>query len=451
MVKSHLSCGVLSNKSLLIRFAHRFGLYNRLESDCQSSNLVSSSVVNHMNISDLILQRLTPGQVSALQLLGRTSESLGVRAFLVGGTVRDLILDRPISDLDVSVECSPEELVASGHINAAVLEKISPFGTAKVTLSNNLIDVAMARAESYPSPGALPKVTRARIEEDLARRDFTINALASSITPSMWGEVLDLHGGLQDIDSRCLRVLHEKSFSDDPTRIFRAARYISRLEFDFDINTYGLIAKVHDGVVNLTGTRIANELEKIFRESNPLNALQILETWEVLADIQSDLSVDNRLKELMLPGWYPSKDRKLLGFLLLALPLLSRQRRELCERLNLATSISSPIGDLDRIDGLSEGMKPSQIHASLISCHEAALEAACDYYGGWVRDQIALYRTKLREITLDISGADVLAMGLKEGPEIGRVIEAIKASLIDGEISSKEDQIKMAQSLLTSS
>ena len=449
VVESYLSRGVVSNKFLISRFTYRFGLYNRLETDYQSSNLVSSLAVNHMNISDLILKRLTPGQISALQLLGRTSESIGVRAFLVGGTVRDLILDRALTDLDVSVECHPQELTASGHINTDMVEKISPFGTAKVTLSDNLIDVAMARAESYPSPGALPEVTRARIEDDLARRDFTINALASSITPSTWGEILDLHGGLEDIDSSCLRVLHNESFSDDPTRIFRAARYLSRLEFDFDANTYDLIAEAHDGIVNLTGTRIANELEKIFLESNPLDVLQILETWDVLADIQSDLSVDNHLKELMLPGGYPSNDRKLMGFLLLALPLLGTRRRELCERLSLATAISSPIGDLDRIDGLSEGMKPSQIHARLTSCHDAVLEAACDYYGGWIRDQIVLYQTKLRKITLDISGADVLAMGLKEGPEIGRVIETIKSSLIDGEISSKEDQIKLAQSLLT--
>ena len=159
-----------------------------------------------MNISDLILERLAPNQISALRLLGRTSASIGVRAFLVGGTVRDLILDRGVADLDVSVECHPLELTASGHINTDMVEKISPFGTAKLTLSDNLIDVAMARAESYPSPGALPDVTKARIEVDLARRDFTINALACSITPSTWGEILDLHGGLEDIDSSCLRV-----------------------------------------------------------------------------------------------------------------------------------------------------------------------------------------------------------------------------------------------------
>ena len=104
MVKSYLSLKVVFNRSLIIRFVYRFGLYNRLEADYQGSNLVSSSFVSHMNISDLILQRLTRGQVSALQLLGRASESIGVRAFLVGGTVRDLILDRSVTDLDVSVE-----------------------------------------------------------------------------------------------------------------------------------------------------------------------------------------------------------------------------------------------------------------------------------------------------------------------------------------------------------
>ena len=244
--------------------------------------------------------------------------------------------------------------------------------------------------------------------------------------------------------------MHDESFSDDPTRVFRAARYLTRLEFDFDANTYDLIAKVHGGIINLTGTRIANELEKIFQESNPLNVLQILETWEILADIQSDLSVDNDIKELMLPRGYLSNDHKLMGFLLLALPLLGTRRRKLCERLSLASAVSNPIGDLDRIDGLSECMKPSEIYARLASCHNEALKAARDYYGGWVRDHIELYQTKLREITLDISGADVLAMGLEEGPEIGRVIEIIKSALIDGEISSKEDQIKLAQSLLTS-
>ena len=164
---------------------------------------------------------------------------------------------------------------------------------------------------------SVPEVTKARIEDDLARRDFTINALACSITPSTWGEILDLHGGLEDIDSSCLRVLRDESFSDDPTRVFRAARYLSRLEFDFDPNTYDLIAKVHGGIINLTGTRIANELEKIFQEPNPLNVLQILEKWEILADIQSDLSVDNHLKKLMLPGGYPSNDRKLMGLSLI--------------------------------------------------------------------------------------------------------------------------------------
>ena len=183
-----------------------------------------------MNISNLLANLLDSKQQYALRSIGISAQSLGVEAFLVGGSVRDLILGRPLSDIDISVECRPENLLGTPELKDALLGSTSEFGTAKINIGKELIDVAMTRSEVYQEPGMLPEVQPSDIDNDLARRDFTINAIAVSLCSENWGDVLDDFDSISDLRSKTIRVIHSKSFMDDPTRIFRAAKYMARLD-----------------------------------------------------------------------------------------------------------------------------------------------------------------------------------------------------------------------------
>jgi len=239
-----------------------------------------------MNIGDL-LRRLPV--LSVLRDAGICAEEMGFGAYAVGGLVRDLFLQRETLDVDVVIEgdgvAFASRFSADHSAHLLIYER---FKTANLVFQDGFkVDVATARTEVYERPAALPLVRPGSIKDDLFRRDFSINTLATCLNPGRFGDLLDPFRAMDDIEEKLIRVLHDRSFVDDPTRIFRAARFEKRFDFIIEDSTGTLIREaVSSGLVEkLSGYRIASELRLILKEEDPLSAIQRLEELGVLSPV----------------------------------------------------------------------------------------------------------------------------------------------------------------------
>lgn len=232
-----------------------------------------------------MLERLDKKVLSLLVQSGRLALQVGVRAYLVGGPVRDLILKRPNIDIDITVEGNAirlAEAFAAAHKGSSLI-RYPAFRTATVKMPQGLdLDFATARSEVYPYEGSFPKVTPSNLIEDLFRRDFTINAIAVGLNPMQYGCLIDPLGGMADIKNRKIRIMHERSFTDDPTRILRAARFKARLQFRMDTRTLVFLKEaVSSGALEtIKIQRYCKEMDKILKEKDALKAIAVLKTWK---------------------------------------------------------------------------------------------------------------------------------------------------------------------------
>ena len=171
-------------------------------------------------------------QLTLLKALGRAAAISGTKLWAVGGVVRDALLGLPVFDIDLTSETPADQLgrTLSSTLGGSV-SPITPFATVKLTIDSHHFDLATTRTETYPTPGTLPVVSLSSLDDDLQRRDFSVNAMAASLAPGDFGELLDPHGGRADLNAKTIRALHLRSFQDDPTRAFRAVRYATRLGF----------------------------------------------------------------------------------------------------------------------------------------------------------------------------------------------------------------------------
>jgi tRNA nucleotidyltransferase (CCA-adding enzyme) len=335
-----------------------------------------------------------------------------VPAYLVGGVVRDLLLGRAVTDLDVAIEESPEALAALPGFS---LEREGLFLTGRVELGEVEIDVAQCRAESYPAPGALPEVRPAPIGEDLARRDFTVNAMAFPLSEK--GELLDPHGGVDDLRTGLLRVLHDGSFVDDPTRALRAARYAARFGFELEPETERLLREADLSTVS--ENRTDNELRRIAAEDDPAAALRLIAGWGVMPSL--DPQAPDRVAEVTRlaaePPWAGWVDRELAVMLAIVRPL--PQIRELAaatpERPSEAVRLAGP-------------WDPAQLLVA------RALGA----------EWLDRYATDWRHVELEITGEDLLGAGIPQGPDVGRGLEAALSGRLDGELSGRDEELRIA-------
>ena len=194
------------------------------------------------NLSSQIEKQLPAELVTFIQRAGKTAISRGQGLYLVGGVVRDLLLGQTNLDLDLVVEGNALELAQQlVEITQGKIITHPRFNTAKLHWDKWSVDLTTARSETYTKPGALPTVTPGSINNDLSRRDFTINAMAIELNPSHYGELIDLYGGREDLEHKLIRILHEKSFTDDATRIWRGLRYEQRLDFQLEPTTLKLL------------------------------------------------------------------------------------------------------------------------------------------------------------------------------------------------------------------
>ena len=230
------------------------------------------------NVGYLLEERVSPDMLGAVRAVALAAARLRLPLYLVGGTVRDILLSTAVSDLDLTVVGDGPDAVdrLAQRLDGRVLAR-SQFGTMKVDVAGTVIDLALARTESYSRPGALPEVTAGGIEQDLTRRDFSINAMAVSLG-DRFGEVIDPFGGRSDLGARLIRVLHPRSFVDDATRILRAARYAARLGFELEAATAELFQSGLRYMETISGDRVRNELERCFTERDAGRALLMAQT-----------------------------------------------------------------------------------------------------------------------------------------------------------------------------
>ncbi len=232
-----------------------------------------------------ILSRLNKKLLKIVSDSGILSSQMGFRAYLVGGPVRDLLLKRPNLDIDITVEGNAMRLAeefAAKHEGAKIV-KYPAFKTATVTLSDGqMVDFTTARKETYSRGGVFPAVVPSILKDDLYRRDFTINAMAVGINPESWGKIIDPFGGEKDLKAKRIRILHEKSFQDDPTRIVRAARFKARFGFNVDRKTMKILKDAVDtkALETIKPQRYMKEFNKILKEQTSSQAIQCLKLWE---------------------------------------------------------------------------------------------------------------------------------------------------------------------------
>jgi tRNA nucleotidyltransferase (CCA-adding enzyme) len=256
-----------------------------------------------MKIHERVKKALSPALQGILHQAGGLAGEMGFHVYAVGGMVRDLLLGIHTLDLDIVVEGDgirfAGNLAARLHATAKSHER---FGTATLILPDRLrVDIATARTEIYERPAALPRVTPGAIRDDMIRRDFTVNALAFSLMPGEFGRLLDFFHGVRDLRERHIRVLHGQSFLDDPTRIFRAVRFETRLGFRMVRSTEQLLAAALSGSIlsELEGYRIATELKLILGELDPAGALKRLAQLGVIDELKKR-TVRERILEKQL-------------------------------------------------------------------------------------------------------------------------------------------------------
>lgn len=351
--------------------------------------------------------------------------------WLVGGAVRDLLLDRPPSEIDLVVEGPLDDLL--GRLGGEA-ERFERFGTATVLLDGVRIDLASARKETYAQPGALPDVAPASLDEDLRRRDFTINAIAVRICD---GEIKADPAALGDLEAEALRVLYQRSFLDDPTRLWRAARYSARLGFSLEPETASLAAAATPGFIS--GARLGHELRLALAEPDPTAVFTAVESFnpaalpegfcaspQGLSDALELLGEDGRGDLLTLAACCKGVELELLTRWLDYLGFTASDRDLVAITSRWVTAAP-----------LRNAQTPAQVAAA---ARGAPIEAVA-LCGG---DNARRWIDELRYIELDITGDELLAAGATPGPAIGAGLQYALELTLDGKIAGAEQQLEAA-------
>jgi len=414
---------------------------------------------------------MPPGAAALTQAVLKAADAEGISVLLVGGPVRDLLLGRPLVDVDLLVE-DPDPSRAGDLADRAggadtVVIRHERFGTAELRAPEVSIDFATVRSESYAHPGALPTVGPGDLAQDLARRDFSVNALAlplSRAARAAHPPIIDHFGGRADLAARKLRALHERSFHDDPTRALRAARLGPRLGFTLAPRTRGVLRNaLRDGCFGpVSGDRLRGELEKVFDDArrglDPAHALRMLDDWHVLAALEPGLALPEEAvlplrrlgRAIAAPPWKTGRWRPwMTGFGVWLGPLPAAQRRRALRRFGVRGEPGRRVAELPRsaeraVRALTRARGRGAIDALLTGLSEEALFAVYVTAPPAMRRRIVRYAGEDRHRRPPLTGDDLVAAGLS-GPSIGRALERIRAAWLDGAVRSREEALALAQ------
>ncbi|HGJ67657.1 TPA: CCA tRNA nucleotidyltransferase [bacterium] len=416
-----------------------------------------------INFESLILNKLPPKIYKLLKSIGIESKKLGYSAYVVGGFVRDLILGRPNLDIDIIIEGDGIDFAMKfAEINKGKAKSHKRFGTSVVTMKDGFkIDIVTARTEIYEHPGALPTVKFGSIKDDLYRRDFTINAMAINLDN---GDLVDFLDGMSDLKNEKIKIIHDRSFLDDPTRIFRAIRFEQRFSFNIDKQTEKLLKEAieKDFLNTITRQRIRNEILLILDEENSTEPLRRMEKLNLIRYIHPEisltkekLSILNKIDGLKmfenLPFLRSSEkfDYVLLRLMALVDGLNETDFTDAIDGLFLnkryidnlrASFFDLPIAlqqindDAVTLSGIYNSLKNLPLQALIFGIFKAMDEEAVY--------KLMMYLADLRKIKPFINGDDLKELGYPESPLYTDILSKVFDMQLDGIIENKEQAIK---------
>ena len=410
------------------------------------------------NIASTIGKQLPVEVIDLIKAASGLVSARGGDLYLVGGVVRDLLLGKATRDIDLVVEGDAIDLAGRLADIKPIRLTIHPrFNTAKMEWGKWSVDLATARSESYARPGALPDVVPGSIEEDLYRRDFTINAMAVNLAGERYGDLLDLHRGQEDLRNGLVRILHSRSFVDDATRIWRALRYEQRLGFCIEKDTLNLLRQDIPMLDTISGERIRYEVECVFREAEPERVLQRAGQLGILARLHPGIRGNGWLAERFKSArdyCAPDTPSFELYLALLLYRLDEHAGEELVSFLGLPGVVSRVIRDTIRLRGelrniSRPGIKCSTVYHFIHGNSETAIIASLLASGSAItRRNLEVYLSELRYIKTVLTGSDLLEMGFSPSPVIKDVLARLHDARLDGVVKSKAGEETLAKEWL---
>lgn len=468
---------IVQNKAL-IGVITRTDLLNKLVNDPAHlpKNLLHESehpsLARTRNLNTQMIDFLGKEMIQLLQVIGEVANSISYNVFAVGGFVRDLLLKKKNLDLDIVVE--GDGIVFAKALATKLQGRYRTherFKTAVVLMKNGFkIDIATSRLEYYEYPAAMPTVELSSIKLDLSRRDFTINAMAVQLNSEHFGTLIDFFNSQNDLKQKTIKVLHNLSFVEDPSRIFRAIRFEQRMGFQISSHTKRLIANAVD--MKLFGktddSRFLSELKIIFSEENPLPAIERLASFNLFQFLWPNLrphcKVDRRFTHLLTQSqlaisWYNLLylEEKCENWMVYLITIFSRSRpedlAEFCHRFEETAKDTEYLLQQKEFAGKAARFlagKSTLTNSSIVALFEdikieGLLAIMACAHKTHVKRAVSLYITTLRQIEPDLTGNDLKKMGYKPGPEFKNILATLKNARLDGKVESREGEIALLQ------
>lgn len=419
------------------------------------------------NLSSWFKEKYPPEIHNLLRLSGEVAEELGFNAYLVGGSVRDLLRGEENLDLDIVIEGDGIAFArAFGEKLHAKVRTHQKFGTAQIFADRIKLDVATARTEYYESPASLPKVETSSIKKDLYRRDFTINTLAVKLNLRDFGLLIDFFGGQRDLREKSIRVLHNLSFVEDPTRAFRAIRFAERFGFKISRHTENLIKSTIE--MNLfsilSGPRLYEELRLSFHETEPIKTLKKLSDYGLLKVIHPNLAFTEELEATLRSmqetlSWFnllfleEKPDKGILYLMALFSGLKDEDMKAAAERLSppprIRDIILRGIPQVRNILGRFPVSDPVEAHKIFSNLElEITLFLMALSKDRKIQKVISHYLTELRNIKTILTGDDLKGMGIQPGPVYSKILKKLLEEKLRGLVNTREDEEKFVRSLI---
>ena len=456
VIKDKKLVGIVTRSDIL-------GSYFERETPHQYQNRYGSSLVSIERKVIDIKDKLNYFPERILKLLktaGQIAEQENSKLFLIGGMIRDLMLGRDNYDLDLVLEGDLKDFL--DHFSKEIDAKISyneQFGTASINLNSKFsIDFATSRKEEYLNSGALPRVEKTNILEDLFRRDYTVNALALSLNPDDWGKLYDFFSAREDLQKRQLKALHRFSFLDDPTRIIRGVRLALDLDFRFEDETKKLIKEALKlGDFNeLSSARVFKELKILFEGRFDEDIVNLIKEFPIFKLIDNNFEFKEKYKETFLNiKSYIRKYRK-LGYninkeLLFMAIFFNDISVEKYKDLNLTARERNIFNiDVNKVIGkLSRDINKVEITKIISNIKKEELLYVLSVTNNEkLKENVDLYYEELRHVNINIDGHDLIEMGVKPGPEIKEILQKVWKKKLNKEIETEEEERKFVSNLI---
>ncbi|MDX2453769.1 CBS domain-containing protein [Desulfosarcina sp.] len=420
-------------------------------------------------VNNFLRERLSKHMMKTLVQLGETASQLDCSAYVVGGFVRDLFLYRKNEDIDVVIEGNGIAFAKTfAQAFGARTHTHQKFGTAVIIFPDGFkIDIASARMEYYQFPASLPVVEMSSIKMDMFRRDFTINTLAIQLNPGKFGRLIDFFSAQKDIKDKTLRVLHNLSFVEDPTRVFRALRFEQRFDFTIGKLTSSLIdnAVKMEFFKRLAGKRVYAELKLILKEENPAPTIIRLMDYNLLKVIHPGIIIESDLKHLLdttkkVTDWHDllfidePYERWAVFFMALIRHTDLQTTHEICQHLTIAPRYATMFGE-NRIHAAQQvtrlewhkRISNADVYNLLKAFKTEVILYMMVCTGSEIaKKRISLYHTRLRNVAITVSGKDLLGMGLAPGPVFSKLLQALLEAKLNGLVKTHEDELAFIRS-----